>query len=120
MTIYKAMYKFQAFLLKYADLTEDDEDKFQQAMLTYFGKDTTKLELKLEIALTLGYFEYNENATTVGECYSLTEKGAEYLKKREDVQLKWLYGLIGTLVGSTTVGLIEIIKYLVERFANGG
>lgn len=116
MTIYKAMYKFQAFLLKYADLTEDDEDKFQQAMLTYFGKDTTKLE----IALTLGYFEYNENAKTVGELYSLTEKGAEYLKKREDVQLKWLYGLIGTLVGIAATGVFEFIKYLIERFANGG
>ena len=120
MTIYKAMYKFQSFLLRYSNLTEDDEDTFNAALLTFFGKDTTKFEIKLNIAITLGYFELNEDAKTIGESYSLTEQGAEFLKKREDVQLKWTYGLIGTLAGIAATGIFELIKYLIERLSNGG
>lgn len=120
MTISKAMYQFQSFILKYGDMPMSNEDALNAAATAFFGKDTTKLELKFNIAVRLGYFEITYGAETLDEYYTLSEKGAEYLKKREDVQLKWIYGIFGTLIGSASVGIIELIKYLIERFSNGG
>lgn len=120
MTIFKAMIKFQSFIAQYGDLSIADEAKIDDVTLSFFGKRTTAFEIKFDIAVRLGYYEIHDESETVSEYYVLTEKGAEFLKKREDVQLKWRYGVIGSIFGIAATGTFELIKYLIERFSYGG